>query len=98
MIKEVWKPVKDYEELYEVSSLGNVRSITRYKKILKPGLVRGYPHITLYNSKNKKNKNYNIHRLVAETFIDNPNKLPQVNQLKKLLKKLKNKRWLCDTI
>ena len=46
MIKEVWKPVKDYEELYEVSSLGNVRSITRYKKILKPGLVRGYPHIT----------------------------------------------------
>lgn len=95
MIKEVWKPVKDYEELYEVSSLGNVRSITRYKKILKPGLVRGYPHITLYNSKNKKNKNYNIHRLVAETFIDNPNNLPQVNHKdgNKLNNSVDNLEW-----
>lgn len=35
-MKEEWKAIVGFEGLYEVSNLGKVRSITRYKKVLKP--------------------------------------------------------------
>ena len=80
MIKmiEIWKPVKDYEGLYEVSNIGNIRSITRYKKTLKPILNKfGYLYVTLY--KNKKSSIKKIHRLVAEAFIPNDENKREVN-------------------
>jgi len=40
-MEEIWKPVKGFEGLYEVSNLGRVRSIYKYKKILKPNTTRG---------------------------------------------------------
>lgn len=76
---EIWKIIKGYENLYEVSNKGNVRSIKR-KMLLKPfdnGL--GYLRVWLYK-KNKRELFY-IHRLVAETFIPNPNNLPEVNHI-----------------
>jgi hypothetical protein len=69
---EEYRIINNFEN-YEVSNLGNVRNI-KTKKILKTDIKNGYKYITLM--KDLKNcKNYN-HRLVALTFIDNPeNKL-----------------------
>lgn len=65
---EVWKPVLDYEGLYEVSNLGNVKSFKFGREnLLKPNInKRGYYFIIL--SKQGKSKNFTIHRLVWEAF------------------------------
>lgn len=90
-MKEVWKDVKDFEGLYQVSNLGRVRSVThdvvdtlgrhstKEGKILslRNSTQTGYPTINL--NKDGKYKSFNVHRLVAEAFIPNPNKLPCVN-------------------
>lgn len=80
---EVWKDIKGYEGLYQVSNLGRVKSLKTYvgyskkEKILKPQIdYLGYVHVNLY--KNGKLKSCKIHRLVAEAFIPNPNCLQQV--------------------
>lgn len=88
---EVWKEAKGFEGYLEVSTKGNVRSIDRvitvhdgtrvYKKRIK-GKVKekqknsqtGYMQIGINHAKRVA-----VHRLVAETFIPNPLKLPQVN-------------------
>lgn len=79
---EIWKPKKDYEGLYEVSNFGNVMSLnyrgTGKSKLLKPNKnKKGYLHVSL--CKNGKLKTFRVNRLVAETFIPNPDNLPQVN-------------------
>ena len=67
---ETWKSIPGYEGLYEVSNTGKVRSLFRYKKILKPMLTNnGYFYYQLF--KNKVGKNYYAHRLVAMAFIPN---------------------------
>lgn len=65
--------------LYQVSNLGKVKSLKYNKtKILKIGYTkRGYGSINL--CKNGKISHRTIHRLVAETFISNPNQYPCVN-------------------
>lgn len=89
---EVWKPIKGYEGSYEVSNLGNVRSLDRYAyserwkgnrlikgHILKPSkTTNGYLRLELTN-KEGKGKKYMVHILVAEAFILNPNKYEQIN-------------------
>ena len=76
---EIWKDIKDYEGIYQVSNLGNIKSYYT-KKMLKPYInIYGYCRISLY--KNHKCKNCAVHRLVAEAFIPNPNKLKTVNHI-----------------
>lgn len=77
MSKREWRPVPGYEGLYEVSNDGLVRSLFRYKKVLKPHLRNGYHNIQLW--KNKVGKYIGLHRLVAMAFIPNPKGLPYVN-------------------
>ena len=101
---EQWKPIKGYEGLYEVSSLGKIKSLSRWKqnhsklnyveeKILKPGFNGKYHHVFL--SKNGKSKTYLIHKLVAIHFIPNPNNLPQINHIdeNKLNNNVNNLEW-----
>lgn len=81
MQTEIWKPVVGYEGLYEVSSLGRVKSL-KYgrEKILKPLKHRdGYLQVGLY--KNEKQKRFFVHRLVAEAFLSNPKGLHEINHL-----------------
>ena len=74
------KPVKGYEGLYEVDTQGNIYSVvhnkSRRKRVLKPYATKGgYLKVNLYDLAGKCKK-YFVHRIVAEAFIDNPEKLP----------------------
>lgn len=83
--QEIWKPIQGYEGIYEISSLGRVKTLERrdcrgqYRKsiLLKAASVRGYLQIQLWN--NRMSRIYKIHRLVAQVFIPNPENKPQVN-------------------
>lgn len=78
VIGEVWKPIPNYEGFYEVSNMGKVRSVYRYKRVLKPMISNtGYERVDLF--KNKHREQFSVHRLVAMAFIDNPNAKPFVN-------------------
>ena len=83
---EIWKDVAGFEGLYQVSDKGNVYSVGQKRvqgrkrggRMLKPGHTsRGYLQVNLH--KNGKRKTRTVHRLVAETFLPNPNGLSQVN-------------------
>ncbi|OZV12274.1 hypothetical protein CIW83_09245 [Tissierella sp. P1] len=73
----MWKPIENYED-YFINTEGQVKN-TKYDRILKPDFVRGYARYRL--CKNGKVKGFFAHRLVAQTFIPNPKKLPQVNHI-----------------
>ncbi|WP_312364012.1 NUMOD4 motif-containing HNH endonuclease [Sphingobacterium sp.] len=74
---EQWKPCSGYEGFYEVSTFGNIRSI-RKNKILKPTKNKyGYCKVSLTGDNSYKT--VNVHRVIAQTFIPNPENKPQVN-------------------
>lgn len=86
---EEWRDVVGYEGLYQVSDNGRVKSVKRCvphanektmfvrERICKVFVNRKYIYVTL--SKDGKQSNMKVHRLVAEAFIPNPDGLPQVN-------------------
>ena len=81
---EIWKPVVGYEGLYEVSNLGNVRSLnyrhTNTIKNLSLSLSKyGYIQVNLW--KNCKGKVLAVHKLVAEAFIPNPDNKPEIDHI-----------------
>ena len=77
-MEEVWKNIIGYEKLYKISNTGKVYSLITHK-IMAGNLRSGYKNVQL--SKNGSRKNFQIHRLVAVHFIDNPNNLPIVNHI-----------------
>lgn len=76
---ETWRAVKDYEGLYEVSSLGNVRNANSGRVLNACRHRSGYLSVMLYKS--KKPKRFNIHRLVASAFLNNSNNYEFVNHI-----------------
>ena len=87
---EEWRDVVGYEGLYQVSNLGRVKSLSR-RIVYKDGREYNYPSKVLKNQKIStgyigvmlygvdEKKQYYVHRLVAETFVPNPNNLSYVN-------------------
>lgn len=79
---EVWKPIKGYEGLYEVSNMGRVLSLsymrTNKKNLIKQKNNKGYLSVVL--SKKGKTKHFNVHRLVYEAF---KGKIPEYNRHEK---------------
>lgn len=81
---ENWRPIKGFEDKYEVSDKGNVRSLsyrnTDTTNVLTPVADRkGYLMVGL--CRNCKMKWEKVHRLVASAFIPNPKEKPQVNHI-----------------
>lgn len=84
-MEEKWKDIRGYEGIYQVSNLGNVKKIRfinnrcNFKKesIRKLNIRNGYYIIQL--SKNGSRKSYQVHRLVAQAFISNPENKPFIN-------------------
>lgn len=89
---EQWKSIFEYENLYEVSNLGRVKSLERHIKHSRLGLQlikeriikqfvnnKGYCNVSL--TKNNKMSNIRVNRAVAIAFIPNPENKPQVNHV-----------------
>ena len=86
---EVWKDVVGYEGFYQVSNNGNVRSVDRqvrcsnsvrfYKGKILSQCKDDHGYFRVLLAKAGKHKSSQVHRLVAEAFIQNPNNLPEVN-------------------
>lgn len=86
---ELWRPVDGYAGLYEVSSLGRVRSLSHWTphwaggirwhkgKLLKQARNGDYRYV--YLSKEGVRTFIAVHRMVATAFLPNPNRLPQIN-------------------
>lgn len=102
MEQEIWKPIKGFEGLYEVSNLGRVRShVYSNTYANKVGEVilkhdtsaRGYHRITLF--KDKQKTRVRVHRLVAEAFIPNPENKPYIDHINTDVNdnKVTNLRW-----
>lgn len=101
---EIWRDIRGYEGLYQVSNLGQVRSFDREilhrgsislikGKLLKAGISRNYYQVVL--SKNSIRQSIRVHRLVVEAFIDNPNNYNYINHKdeNKLNNKANNLEW-----
>ena len=79
----MWKDIKGWEGLYEVSTEGEVRNKLTNHIIVGDYNSTGYKRVCLYNKNHNSSKQrFFIHRLVAETFIPNPDNLPEVNHIK----------------
>lgn len=103
--KEIWRDVVGYEGLYQVSNYGNVKSLSREvdngngtyftkEKILKPmENHKGYLGVEL------QDKWHFIHRIVATTFIENPENKPQVNHIDcdKKNNRVENLEWCTNS-
>ena len=92
-ITEVWKDIKGYEGLYQVSNFGEVKRV-------KSGLIRkatpnkeGYLNLSLH--KEQRRGYFRINRLVAQAFISNPGNKPQVNHINgvKTDNRVENLEW-----
>lgn len=83
-MKEIWKPIKGFEEEYLISNLGNLKSLKgKNPKILKTYKEKhGYIKYVLTKRKKGviiKYRSVRIHKLVAEHFIPNPNNYSEIN-------------------
>ena len=110
MIEE-WKDIPEYEGIYQVSNIGRIKRL-EYKRInnltntisifkehlLKPRIKNNlYFKVTL--CKNNEIKAKYIHRLVAITFLPNPENKPQVNHIdgNKLNNNVDNLEWVTES-
>lgn len=101
MSEEVYKEIDGFK-LYLVSNYGNILSNNNYKRsgprILKPIVqADGYLHFTL--CKNKKKYQMPAHRIVAQTFISNPNDKPYINHINgnKMDNRVENLEWVTSS-
>lgn len=89
---ELWKDIKNYEGIYQVSNLGRIKTLDKYvnclyeqKRLIKSREIKtfknnsGYYIVSLYQ--NNKSKKFLVHRLVAEAFIPNLNNKKEVNHI-----------------
>lgn len=88
-MQEKWRDIHGTDGKYQVSNFGKVRSTTKILKLYHTKC--GYLIVNL----GSKNRHRLVHRLVAETFIENPNNKPQVNHINgdKTDNRVENLEW-----
>ena len=105
-MEEIWVDIEGYEDFYQVSNQGRIRSVEReiYKSnntkqisksyILKFEKGKGYNYVHLF--KNGLRKRIAVHRLVAEAFIPNPENKPEVDHINTIRddNRVENLRWV----
>jgi len=90
--KEIWKVIEGYEGYYEVSNLGRVKSLRRWRrsgkggyfqkeKILKTSIYEKAKYFSVELYKDSKRKRMTVHRIVAQAFITNPDNKQTVNHI-----------------
>ena len=87
---EEWKDIPNYEGIYQVSDLGRIKSLSgllatksgvikqRYNKIMSQ-IIKSNGYLSIMFSVNSNQKRFHVHRLVAISFISNPENKPEVN-------------------
>lgn len=107
---EIWRSVPNFENVYEVSNKGRIKSLKRASRKLPHGSPfftqdmimklshngSGYLKVTLKQPATKVYKNLLVHRLVAQAFLQNPQSLREVNHLDgdKKNNKIENLAWV----
>ncbi len=92
---EIWKKIPQFEN-YEVSNFGRVRRVLKTGYYYRsPVIQHGYNHVTFSYCKGTKFKSFQVHRLVALLFIDNPQNKKCVNHIdgNKQNNNVKNLEW-----
>lgn len=80
MTREViTRDINGYEGLYSIDIFGNVINLKSNREVKQQKNKFGYMNVSLY--KDKEQKQYKVHRLIAETFIPNPQNKEQVNHI-----------------
>lgn len=93
-MKENWKKIEGFDGKYYISTNGEIYSIPA-KRILKTCISNTGYELVCLRSPNGKRKQYTVHRLVALTFLPNPENLPIINHKdeNKLNNKVENLEW-----
>lgn len=76
---EQWRDIEGYEGLYQVSDMGNVKSLISNRN-LKP-YINGSGYLQVELCKDGVHKSFRVHRLVAQAFIPNPENKPTVDHI-----------------
>jgi len=99
-MEEIWKDIPSYEGLYAISNKGKVKSypkqqgvVWKQETLLVNAINKGYERVRL--SKNGKIKNWQVHRLVALTFISNLDNKLCVNHINSIRNdnRVENLEW-----
>ena len=95
-MEEIWKDIKNYEGLYQVSNFGRIKSLQRefYNKnqyginskrktreIIKKQRLTQFGYNSIGLSKNGVEQKFQVHRIVAQAFIPNSENKPCVNHI-----------------
>lgn len=108
-MEEAWNPIKGFEGLYEISNMGRVKSLGRdiirkdgTRKVFSPKILKSYSGNSINHQKvdlrtidNKRRVKF-VHRLVAESFIPNPENKPFIDHIdtNPLNNRVDNLRWV----
>ena len=105
-MEEIWKDVKDYEGLYQISNLGRIKSLPKKTnnqysniEIIMKQPLQGIGYYSIQLRKDKKFKTLMVHRLLSEVFIPNPENKKQVNHINgiKSDNRLENLEWVTSS-
>ena len=91
--QEEWKDIKGYENLYQVSNLGNIRRVSNKTKKTR---LNNWGYIIIDLWKENKSTTKAVHRIVAETFLPNPDNKAEVNHIdgNKTNNSINNLEWV----